>query len=203
MRQLALIALLAVNPAMAQTAPSTPAAPPAFGNELLSGPAVPGVCLLSRQAVFADTKVGQSADKRIAALMALAQQEIDNERKPVDSDLQAFNAEAGKLLPEQREARRKVLQDRLQPIEAKTRLRAREIALTREKAAARITLDMWPVLGQVYKQHNCGLLIDRGSVFGGNMANDLTAAVVQSLDAKVTAITFERETLPADPAPAR
>ncbi len=52
------------------------------------------------------------------------------------------------------------------------------------------------MIAQVYRQHGCGLLLDRGTVMGGNFANDLTADVVKGLDAKVSTITLNRETLP-------
>jgi hypothetical protein len=53
------------------------------------------------------------------------------------------------------------------------------------------------VIAAAYKARGCGLLFDRNSILGGNMAGDITAAVIQGLDAKITTITFEREVLPA------
>lgn len=184
----------AATAAHAQTAPSTSAGT-AQG---LGGPAIAGVCLLSRQAVLSNAKVAVAATERLRALTQEAQQEIDAERKPIDADIQTFNAEASKLSDPQRQQRQQALQARLQPVEVKTRQRAREIDATREKALERISTELQPVVAQVYKQHNCGLLIDRNSVIGGNMTNDLTAAVTQALDAKISTITFNRETLPAE-----
>jgi len=39
-------------------------------------------------------------------------------------------------------------------------------------------------------------IIDRNSVLGGNMSNDLTPMLARGLDAKVTTITFDLEVLP-------
>ncbi|MBO9579607.1 MAG: OmpH family outer membrane protein [Sphingobium sp.] len=197
-----LITVLALT-TVATTAHAQTAAP-AGGQAAqgLGGPTIPGVCLLSRQAVMANAKVAVAASDRLRALTQQAQQEIDGERQPVETDIKAFNAEAAKLPETQRLQRQQALQARLQPIEAKTRLRAREIDATREKALERISTELQPVVAQVYKQRQCGLLIDRNSVIGGNMANDLTAAVTQGLDAKISTITFNRETLPAEQAAA-
>lgn len=184
----------AATVANAQTTPSTSAGT-AQG---LGGPAIAGVCLLSRQAVLSNAKVAVAATDRLRALTQEAQREIDAERKPIDADIQTFNAEASKLSDQQRQQRQQALQARLQPVEVKTRQRAREIDATREKALERISTELQPVVAQVYKQHNCGLLIDRNSVIGGNMTNDLTSAVTQALDAKISTITFNRETLPAE-----
>jgi hypothetical protein len=40
------------------------------------------------------------------------------------------------------------------------------------------------------------LLLDRNALRGGNMANDLIAAVVQALGAKISTMTFDLESLP-------
>ena len=86
---------------------------------------------------------------------------------------------------------------RVQAVQAKAQLRSREIEATREKVLARIADQAQPVIQQVYKTKGCGLLLDRNSVLGGNLANDLTADVVKGLDAKTTSLSFDRETLPA------
>lgn len=163
----------------------------------LGGPAVAGVCLLSRQAVFANAKAGQAMIARLRALADEAQTEIASGRAPLEAEVKKYNDEQAKLSPAQREGRQKALRDRLAPIDAKTRLRQREIDATRQKALERIAAEMEPVLVQAYKQRNCGLLVDRSTVLGGNMANDLTATVVQGLDARMPTITFNREILAA------
>ncbi|MNE33232.1 hypothetical protein D3C80_1268880 [compost metagenome] len=59
----------------------------------------------------------------------------------------------------------------------------------------RIANEAQPAIAQVYAAKSCGLLLDRNSALGGNFANDLTAEVVQALDARLSTITFERERL--------
>ena len=181
--------------AYGQTAPAP--APTAQG---LGGPVIPGLCLLSRQAVLANAKVAQAATARLRVLAEEAQNEINAERRPVEADIQAYNAEEVKLTPEQRNSRQQALQTRLQPIEAKSRQRASEIDATRAKAVERISAELQPVVAQVYGQRKCGLLVDRNSVVGGNMANDLTQAVTQALDSKISTITFNREVVAPIPA---
>lgn len=195
---LVLAGAVTAAPALAQqAAPAAPATQP------LGGSAIPGLCLLSRQAIFANAVVGKAASTRLAQLTREAQAEVDAERKPLDTDIQAFQAEAARLAPAQRTQREQALQPRLQAVQAKTQQRSREIEATREKAMATIAGYAQPVIAQVYTQHKCGLLVDRNSVLGGNMSNDLTPEVVKGLDAKVTTISFNRETLPAQPAAAR
>jgi Skp family chaperone for outer membrane proteins len=190
---LLLATALPVTGLAAQTAPA-PAAP------ALGGPVIAGVCLLSREAIFGNAKVALAANVRLKQLAAEAQTEIDNERKPVEAELAAFRAESAKLTPEQRATRERALSARLTPLQARAQQRSREIEATRAKALGSISVQAEPLIAEVYRQRGCGLLLDRTSVLGGNFANDLTAAVVEALDAKVTTITFNRETLPAAPA---
>ncbi len=190
---LALIAT-SVSPALAQQiAPAAPA-------QALGGSAIPGLCLLSREAIYANAAAGKAASTRLTQLAQEAQTEVDAERKPLDAEIQAFQAEAAKLTPAQRTQREQALQPRIQAVQAKMQQRAREIEATRSKVLGQIAGYAQPVIAQVYTQHKCGLLVDRNTVLGGNMTGDLTPDVVKGLDGKIATITFNRETLPPQPA---
>lgn len=185
-----LVAAAIASPAEAQQAPAT---------QPLGGTAIPGLCLLSREALFANAAVGKAASARLAQLTQEAQAEVEAERRPLDAEIQAFQAEAAKLTPAQRSQREQALQPRVQAVQDKGQLRGREIEATRTKALGQLAGYAQPIIASVYTQHKCGLLIDRNSVLGGNMTGDLTLDVVKGLDAKITTITFNRESLPAQP----
>jgi len=174
-------------PALAQA----PAAQP------LGGTAVPGVCLLAREAIFANAKVGVAASARLQQLTQDAQAEVETDRKALDVDLKAYQAEQAKLTPAQRQAREQALAPRVQAVQAKAQQRSREIEATREKVLGQIATAAQPVIAQAYTAKSCGLLVDRTSVLGGNLTNDLTLDVVKGLDAKMSTISFNREVLPA------
>lgn len=159
----------------------------------LGGKVVPGLCLLSREAVLANAKVSKAANERLATLLKAAQEEIAAERAPIDRQVVALRSEAASLKPEERQRRSQALAEQLKPVTAKADLRSREIDLTRKKALQQVSDYLQPVIADVYRQRDCGLLVDRKSVLGGNLSNDLTADVVRGLDARVQTITFERE----------
>jgi Skp family chaperone for outer membrane proteins len=187
---LGLVALSATSAvALAQSA--------APAGQALGGPAVPGVCLLSREAIFANAKVGKAATARLQELAQQAKAEIDAQRKPIDADVQAFRTQATSLKPEERQSREQALAQRMQALQAHGAQLGREIEATRAKAMSRIAAAAEPSVASAYASKGCGLLLNRDAVLGGNTSNDLTAAVVQGLDAKLTTISFNRETLPA------
>lgn len=171
---------------------------PAHAADSLGGNAVPGVCMLSREAVFAQAKVGQAASQRLSQLAQQARTQLDNQRKPLDTDVQSFQQKAPSLSEAQRKQQGEALQQRMQAFQAQAGQLNQRIQLTRAKAMQRIGQDAEPVVAAVYKTHHCGLLLDRDSVLGGNMSNDLTSEVVQGLDRKTTTISFDLAPLPAN-----
>lgn len=168
-----------------------PAAAPAA--QPLGGPVVPGVCLLSREAIFANAAVGKAASARLAELTTAAQAEIDARRPALETEARALEGQPDNAA---NRPRREALAQSWQALQAQAAHSSREIEATRAKALERIATEAQPVIAQVYGQKNCGLLFDRGAALGGNFANDLTADVVRALDARIQTITFERERLP-------
>ena len=185
-------AILVVSAAPMANAATAPAA-----NATLGGPLIKGVCFLSKQAVIANTKVGQAAAERMKQLRAQVQAEIDASRGPIDADGRALQASAAKgdVAAPELERRRVALQSRIQTLQALADLRSRELQATDAKAGNRVGTEMQPIVAASYKAHGCGLLLDRTMVIDGNMGEDLTADVVKGLDAKVTTMTFDRENL--------
>lgn len=173
----------------------------AQGSGDMGGPAVAGVCLLSRDAVFASSKVGQAGFARFQQLEREATAELDAKRGPLDEEIALLRNSASTLNPAERATREAALNARLAPLQARSAHLRRELDATRTKLLERITSEMTPLVAAAYQQKKCGLLLDRASVIGGNMANDLTADVTTALDAKIQTISFNREMLPSNAVP--
>lgn len=190
--------LLAAASAAAQTGGSQPApaaAAPGPAPQPLGGPVVPGVCLLSREAIFANAAVGKAASARLADLTREAQAAIDARRTPLESEARALE---GLGDTEEARQRRTVLAQTWQALQQQAAHDSREIEATRVAAMNRIAGEAQPVIAQVYADKACGLLLDRNSALGGNFANDLTADVVRALDGRIQTIPFERQQLPQE-----
>ena len=177
----------AASAALPAAAQQAPAAQP------LGGPVIPGVCLLSREAVFANAAAGKAASARLQELAAAAQSEIETERQPLEAELRALENQPDNAA---RRQRAETLAGQWQTLQQKAAHASQEVEATRIKAMERIANEAQPAIAQVYAAKACGLLLDRNSALGGNFANDLTAEVVQALDGRLSTITFERERLP-------
>lgn len=166
----------------------------------LGGPLVPGVCLLSREAVFANAAAGRAASTRLQQITQQAQAEIDALRQSLEAEAQTFEAQAGSLSEAERNAQQQALMQRLQALQAQAAHSGQEVEATRAAAMTQIANAAQPVIAEVYASKGCGLLFDRASALGGNFGNDLTAGVVAALDARLPGVTVERVRLPQQPA---
>ncbi|WP_329741508.1 OmpH family outer membrane protein [Dyella sp. A6] len=177
----------------------TPVAPvhAAAATKSLGGSPVPGVCMLSREAIFAEAKVGKAASQRLAQLAQQARAQLETERQPLDADVQAFQKKAASMSPAQRKQDGEALQQRMQAFQTQAGELNERIQLTRAKVMQRIGQDAEPAVASAYTAHHCGLLLDRDSVLGGNTSNDITAEVIQGLDRRTSTITFNLEPLPS------
>lgn len=163
----------------------------------LGGNPVPGVCLLSREAVFAQAKVGQAARQRLNQLAEQASNQLAAQRAPLDADMKSFGEKAPSLSEDQRKSQGMALQQRVKAFQAQSGQVSQRVQLTRSKAMESIGVQAQPIVASLYKSHQCGLLLNRDAVLDGNMANDLTADVVQGLDRKITTLSFNLEPLPS------
>lgn len=164
----------------------------------LGGSPVTGICLLSREAIFAQAQVGKAASQRLQQLAEQARGQMADERKPLDVDIKSFQEKSASLSEAQRQQQGAALQKRAEAFQAQVRELGQRIELTRNKAMQRIGEAAQPILAASYKSRQCGLLLNRDSVLGGNMTNDLTSEVVQGLDRKMTTISFNLEPLPSN-----
>jgi Skp family chaperone for outer membrane proteins len=188
---LSLIALAAAT-AAPMAANSQTAAP----SGLTGGPAIPNVCMLSREAVATNAKVGQAAIARLQQLAQQNQAPLATEAQAIDTEAKSLALQKASLSAATFQQRQQALSQRYQALRARGENLNRQLEATRVKALTTIGQDEQPVLAQIYTAHGCGMLLDRNVVIAGNYTNDLTKEVVDGMDARVTTITFELAPLP-------
>ncbi len=153
------------------------------------------ICFLSPQDIYTHTKVGQAATLRLKQLTEEAQTEIDTERKPIDEERQKLQQTLSRLSAQEREDREKLLFAKVEKIRTKANHRAQEIEATRIQILRKIASEAEAVITASYQQSKCNLLLDHTAVIRGSTNKDITASVIQGLDAKIQSIAFNREVL--------
>jgi Skp family chaperone for outer membrane proteins len=179
-----------IAPATPTPAPAAVAAPPS------KGPLVPGVCLLSQEALIARSKVGQAATARLRELAGQVQANLNAEKARLEARGKALNDKRATLTPLQMQAQSQALNQRAQALQAEAGERTQQIDLTKTKVFNRVLQQAQPYVTQAYAAHGCGLLFARETVLNGNLGNDLTDEVLTALDAKATPIAFDLEPAP-------
>lgn len=192
--------------AYAQTAPARPAAQPAP-----AGPMIAGVCTYSNDRAIATSTVGKAVAARLQQLGQAADAELRAERTALENEKRTLEQAQATLPRDQLEQRALAYNQKAAAFERKAQLRVRELQATEQKQLQRVAVELQPIIVQAYGERNCGIMIDRGVIYGANPQMDVTDLVVQRLNAKLTTLTFERERLdtaaaaaarPAAPAPA-
>jgi outer membrane protein len=193
------VAMIASIAAAAQ--PAAPAAPAA----LTQGAPIAGLCVLSVQEAISGSTVGKYANTRMQQIVAQVKAELAPEDTAIGTDSKALETARATLDQATFQSRAQALQARVEALRQKADLRQRELQATERKSFNRIAQELDPIARQLYQQHRCSVLLDKGSTMMTNPDMDLTGQAVTALNAKITQFPFDREHLDtgAAAAPAR
>ena len=131
------------------------------------GPALPGICVYSNERAIGTSAVGKFVIQRVQTITTQVNAELNAEKTSIETDGKALEGQRATLPQEQFE----------------------------QKAIGRISAEIEPILKDVYTQRSCALLFDRNALFGANSSMDVTEAVIEKLNAKITQFAFDRERL--------
>jgi len=182
-------ALALGSSALAQ-APAAAAAP-----AMAQGPAIPGMCIVSPEGVVGGSTVGRYVNTRLQQIVQQVQAELGGENTAIENEAKALDGQRATLDATTFEQRGSALQVRNNALQRKAQLREREVQATEQKALARISQEMEPIIRTVYQQQHCSVLLQRSAVVIANPAMDITPAVTAGLNAKITQFAFDRERL--------
>jgi outer membrane protein len=156
---------------------------------------VPGVCVLSREALLTKSTVGGYVNDRMKQLGAVVQAEVTGEQTSLENDAKALDGQKASLQADAYQQRAQGLQQRYAQLQQKVALRQRELEATQQKAFSRVLQTAGPMVGQVVGQRSCGILLDANAVIVGNPNLDITEAVITLLNGSLTQFAFDREHL--------
>ena len=193
------LAIAVLTPMMTQAQGAAPASAPP------TGPAIPGMCVLSQEAVVFTSTVGKYVATRLQQLNSAAQAEITSDTTTLQADEKAFEAARAGLSQEQLQQRAAALAGRERDLERTVSVRREEMNQTAQKAQARILSEASPIFQQAVRSHNCSIVLSGTGVLVAETSMDITPTVIAGLNAKITQFEFEREHLDqgAAAAPAR
>lgn len=158
--------------------------------------AIPGLCMLSRDAVLDQSKVGQVATRRLQQLTKNATDQIKSENNSLAASANELNNKKKSHSKDERDEQRKKISQQTQQLQQKARMLDARVRYTRDVVKQRLNEVIDPLINDRYKAHGCSVLLNRNNVLKGDDTNDLTASVTAALDDKVTKINFDLLALP-------
>jgi Skp family chaperone for outer membrane proteins len=191
--------ILAAGVATSATAATSGAAAP---SAVATGPAIPGMCVLSNDYVIGMSAVGKFVINRFGQLRAQVDAELNSEGGSLQNDAKALEAQRTSLSADQYDQKMGALQVRGRDLQRKADLRQRELQATQEKALGTISQQAEPIIRQLVTERNCSILLNGSAVVVASPAMDISPMVVQRLDAKIQQFAFDREHLDTQAGPA-
>ncbi len=188
-------AIALAGQASAQTSKPKAAAEAAAPAALPTGPAIPGVCVLNNDGVVFGSSVGKFVVQRLQQLKSQSDSELNAEGQTLKADAGALEGKKASMPPDQFEQQGAAINLRANALQRKAQQREAELNQTEKKALSRIGQEADPLVRQVFVAHNCTVLFNAGAVIFAAPSLDLTPAVVQGLDGKITQFQFDREHL--------
>jgi Skp family chaperone for outer membrane proteins len=175
-----------VTPAYADVATSPQTIAQADG-----APSVPGLCVLSQNAVYASAKVGQAATARYRELNAQLRDQLQPQQQAIQDEAKKLETAQARMPAAEFQQKQQALAQRIQALRDANGRDSKELEATRLKAVRQIAEWSNPVIADAYKAHRCGALFSRDAMLVGNPGMDLTSIVVAGLDGKITTMTFD------------
>jgi outer membrane protein len=180
------------------TSAATTTAPPAAAQTpLAEGPAIPGMCVYSNAQALGTSAVGKAYANRMQQLQAQAAAELSGQQNEIQTEEKALVAKRATLSQEQFTQQAQPLQAREQALNQTADARTRDLRYTAAHQQQRLGVVLEPLVRAAYEQHHCSVLINGDGVMAANREMDLTTEVVTALNSRMTTITFDRETAPA------
>ena len=160
------------------------------------GPVVPGLCVVFTQQVLSQSSAGQAVAARIQQLATEVEGELQPYAATLQSEAQALQAGATTIPADQLQQRRAALQQRAQEAQQLEQTRTNELRYTLSQQRELISNAMDPILVAVYQERGCSVLLERENAYIVNPAMDITATVLQRLNAQLPTLSFNRMTVP-------
>jgi Skp family chaperone for outer membrane proteins len=164
------------------------------------GPPLTGVCIFSRDTALGTSQAGVSANQQLQQISKTLEAGLTPERDAIAKEDQTLTAEKAKLSAADYQKRAAALQKRAQAYTNMVQARNAQFTQTRDKATDQIATAVTPLLVASITEHHCSLVLERGGIYGANAAMDLTADVIQKLNAALPTVAVSLAPPQAGPA---
>jgi Skp family chaperone for outer membrane proteins len=175
----------------AQAPASAPAAPTA------KGPLpTPVVLVIDKSAILRQSKAGQQIASQIRAFADQAKAELEPQGRALQAEATALKSQGASMTPEQRQARAAAFENKQAAFQRVAGIKQNRLQMALANANHEMEKTVGPILKQVMADRHANIVVDKQVViFSTDNGFDVTAEVVQKLDAALPSVKVE---LPAE-----
>jgi len=160
------------------------------------------ILVVDTQKVLKDSIVGQHVARQLETIYSSAGSEIKARRSPIETKAKSLQAQAStkKSIEELRadaslRAQAQALQTDQQKLKVEQIYTEQELKITQLKALDLVGKRVEIIIGQIAKERNADVVIDKSQVIYGDPA-DVTDLVISRLNSQLTTVPVTRERLP-------
>jgi outer membrane protein len=154
------------------------------------GPAIPGICVFSRDTAIDNSAAGQAATKRMQELTQQVSTELQPEREAIAKEQAALDAQKAAVPAPNLKSRSDALATREQAFNQKVQSRNGQLAKARQDALAKLTDALRPALIGTITANKCSAVLDRANLYGFNAKLDITPAVTAAMNTAIKPFIF-------------
>ncbi|MEQ8281151.1 MAG: OmpH family outer membrane protein [Parvibaculum sp.] len=174
-RTLAAIAVLSLS-----------AAPVAVGSALAAGPAV--ILIVNTEAVFAQSKVGQSIRTQFQEQAKKLQAESTKAEEKLQADAKKLSDDRALLSQEDLQKKFQALQKNEMEHQQSMQEKGQALQLGVQQANAKVEAALRPIFAEVMKEKGGTVLFDQSVIVAGGSDLDISAEVLKRLNEKLTTV---------------
>ena len=160
------------------------------------------VLTLNRERVLTESAVGQHIATRIEAIGAQIDQELAAQRAPIEQEGQRLKAETQALTSESLQQRPDLMQ-RIQDLQTQgqefqraQQKAIRELQATEAQALRPVGEALQPIIASIAEERSALVVLNQGNVVYAANSTDVTAEVINRLNAQLSTVDVTRVRLP-------
>ncbi|WP_332817942.1 OmpH family outer membrane protein [Sphingopyxis sp.] len=152
------------------------------------GPAIQGLCLLSRNGAIGASRAGQSMQAQLKQMQGALSGDLARQRSSIDQQRRTLEARQNSTAPIEYQRQLSALNQQAQAIEQQQNVR---FIAAQTRGQQQIDQALGTALGRIVTRANCSVVLERDNSYGWNNAMDITPIVAREMDSLLQSVTLQ------------
>ncbi len=158
----------------------------------------PVILVIDQERLISTSKAGKSVSTQLLKLQEAATKEVEGAMKVVGTEAEALKGKQATMEKTAFATEARKIAVKQQNAQGLREIRVRELSIAEQRAMAKISETLRPILKSVVEQRGATILLDRNAVMYVNPDADITDDVLKQLDKKITTVRVVKVDLQAE-----